>query len=131
MSFALLVLDTSFYSALTKNDPRVQKPIRDAEERALPLVVIGELQAGFHYGSQLEKNQAELQKVLAKANCGILLPTMQTSLIYGRLYADLKRRGKLIPTNDIWVAALTIEYEGTLATFDNDFSVIPKLNLAF
>ena len=35
----------------------------------------------------------------------------------------------MIPTNDIWIAALTIEYEGTLATYDKDFAAIQGIKL--
>jgi tRNA(fMet)-specific endonuclease VapC len=130
MNFELLVLDTNFYSALAKNDPRARGLIRTAREIALPLIVIGELMGGFHHGSRFEKNMSELQDVLAKPSCRILMPSIETAENYGQLYAHLKRQGKMIPTNDIWIAALTIEYEGVLATYDTDFDDIPGLQLA-
>ena len=129
MEFDLLVLDTNYYSALAKNNPRVKALIQASEEIALPHTVIGELLGGFRYGNQFDRNYSDLQKVLAKPTCRILIPTMETANMYGQLYADLKKRGKMIPTNDIWIAALTIEYEGTLATYDTDFSVIPGIKL--
>ena len=129
MYFDLLVLDTNYYSALAKNDPSVNSLIRNSEEIALPHTVIGELLGGFHYGSQFDKNYNDLKRVLAKSTCRVLMPSIETANIYGRLYADLKRRGKMIPTNDIWIAALTIEYEGTLATYDKDFSAIEGIKL--
>jgi predicted nucleic acid-binding protein len=129
MDLDLLVLDTNYYSALAKNNPRVSLLVRSSEEVALPHTVVGELLGGFYYGSQFDKNYSDLKRVLAKPTCRILMPTMETAKIYGRLYADLKRRGKMIPTNDIWIAALTIEYEGTLASYDKDFKVIPDIKL--
>ncbi|HUD06587.1 MAG TPA: type II toxin-antitoxin system VapC family toxin [Candidatus Saccharimonadales bacterium] len=130
MGFDLLVLDTNIYTALAKNDPLIVRYIRAAEEIALPHVVIGELLGGFYYGSRFEKNEADLQKVLTKPTCRVLMPSLQTAKTYGRLYAYLKKHGTMIPTNDIWIAAITIEYEGTLATYDRDFTGIPELNLA-
>lgn len=129
MDFDLLVLDTNYYSALAKNDPRVILLIRHSEEIALPHTVIGELLGGFHYGSQFDKNYKDLNRVLAKPTCRVLMPSIETANIYGRLYANLKKRGKMIPTNDIWIAALTIEYEGTLATYDKDFNAIRDIKL--
>ena len=129
MDLDLLVLDTNYYSALAKNNPRVSLLVRSSEEVALPHTVVGELLGGFYYGSQFDKNYSDLKRVLAKPTCRILMPSMETAKIYGRLYADLKRRGKMIPTNDIWIAALTIEYEGTLASYDKDFKVIPDIKL--
>jgi len=129
MDFDLLVLDTNYYSALAKNDPDVNLLIRNSEEIALPHTVIGELLGGFRYGSQFDKNYNDLKRLLAKPTCRVLMPSTETANIYGRLYADLKRRGKMIPTNDIWIAALTIEYEGTLATHDKDFSAVYGIKL--
>ncbi len=129
MDFGLLVLDTNYYSALAKKDVSVNSLIRNSEEIALPHTVIGELLGGFHYGSQFDKNYNDLKRLLAKPTCRVLMPSIETANIYGRLYADLKRRGKIIPTNDIWIAALTIEYEGTLATYDKDFAAIQDIKL--
>ncbi len=129
MDFGLLVLDTNYYSALAKKDVSVNSLIRNSEEIALPHTVIGELLGGFHYGSQFDKNYNDLKRLLAKPTCRALMPSIETANIYGRLYADLKRRGKIIPTNDIWIAALTIEYEGTLATYDKDFTAIQDIKL--
>ncbi|HVC35866.1 MAG TPA: type II toxin-antitoxin system VapC family toxin [Candidatus Dormibacteraeota bacterium] len=129
MDFDLLVLDTNYYSALAKNNPRARSLVRNSEEVALPHTVIGELLGGFYYGSQFDKNYSDLKRVLAKPSCRILMPSMETAKIYGRLYAELKKSGKMIPTNDVWIAALTIEYEGTLASFDKDFTVIPDIKL--
>lgn len=131
MRDALLVLDTNFYSAFARNETAVKKIMRGYTEIALPHTVLGELRGGFLNGRRAERNEQELRKVLTKPSSRILLPTVQTTHIYGRLYADLKRRGQMIPTNDIWIAALTIEYEGVLATYDTDFAVIGELSLAF
>ena len=129
MGFDLLVIDTNYYSALAKNDQNVNLLVRNSEEIAFPHTVIGELLGGFHYGGQFDKNYNDLKRVLAKPTCRVLMPSIETANIYGRLYADLKRRGKMIPTNDIWIAALTIEYEGTLATYDKDFFAIQGIKL--
>lgn len=129
MDFDLLVLDSDCYSALAKNDSSVTSLIRNSEEIALPHTVIGELLGGFHYGNQFHNNYNDLTRVLAKPTCRILMPSIETANIYGRLYADLKKHGKMIPTNDIWIAALTIEYEGTLATYDKHFSIVHGIKL--
>jgi tRNA(fMet)-specific endonuclease VapC len=130
ISFDLLVLDTNFYSALAKNDSQAIDLVRASREVAFPQIVIGELLGGFQYGSRFEKNLSELKKILAKPTCRVLMPTMETAQIYGRLYAELKKHGSMIPTNDIWIAALIIEYEGVLATYDTDFAAIAEVRLA-
>ncbi|MGH7196133.1 MAG: type II toxin-antitoxin system VapC family toxin [Candidatus Saccharimonadales bacterium] len=130
MHFELLVIDTNFYSAFTKRDQRAIQLLRASQEVALPLTVLGELFGGFRYGNKTENNLAELREFLARPSCRTLLPSLETAPIYGQLYAELKKHGSMIPTNDIWIAALTIEYDGVLATFDRDFAAIPQLKLA-
>lgn len=42
-------------------------------------------------------------------------------MIYGELKGQLKRQGTPIPTNDIWIAALTLQFGLTLYTRDDHF----------
>jgi len=44
-----------------------------------------------------------------------------TSDRYSRIAAQLKKQGNFIPTNDIWIAAQTIEYGAELITSDQHF----------
>ncbi len=43
----------------------------------------------------------------------------------------LSHPGKRIPTNDIWIAAHTLELNATLVTADPHFKEIPLLDLLF
>ena len=52
---------------------------------------------------------------------------MRTSKIYGEIWSDLARSGKLIPTNDIWIASLSIQYDIPLVTNDKHFANIDRL----
>ncbi len=131
MSTELLVLDTNAYSSLKRgHDERIKHIVRSSSGIALPSIVVGELIGGFHGGNRLDENIRLLERFLKQKSCAFLEVSRHTSDIYGRLYDDLKRRGCLIPTNDIWIAALTIEYEGTLASYDQDFGAIKGLPLA-
>lgn len=46
---------------------------------------------------------------------------------YAGLYAELRRKGTLIPTNDIWIAALAIQHGLALFTRDRHFDHVPRL----
>lgn len=56
-------------------------------------------------------------------------PNIITGERYGLIFAELTRQGKLIPTNDIWIAALALQHDYILATRDSDFSRIPGLKV--
>jgi tRNA(fMet)-specific endonuclease VapC len=46
---------------------------------------------------------------------------------YSRIAAVLKKQGTPIPTNDIWIAAQTMEFGAELVTMDQHFKKIPGL----
>ena len=52
-----------------------------------------------------------------------------TPAIYARLYFDLEERGKMIPINDIWIAALAIEARLPILARDEHFSRIKGLSV--
>ena len=48
---------------------------------------------------------------------------------YGFIKAKLKRKGKPIPENDIWISALALQYNLTLATRDRHFEEVDRLTI--
>jgi tRNA(fMet)-specific endonuclease VapC len=46
---------------------------------------------------------------------------------YSRIAAQLKQKGTPIPTNDIWIAAQTMEHGAELITSDQHFEKISGL----
>ena len=48
---------------------------------------------------------------------------------YSNIFLQLKKAGKPIPTNDIWIAASAMENGRPLATFDKIFTNIQGLLL--
>jgi predicted nucleic acid-binding protein len=126
MKFAI---DTSSYSALQRSDPRVDKWFRPDHQLLVPIIVIGELRAGFAYGNKQETNNILLDKFLASSYTEILHTTERTAELFAEVYAELRRIGRPINSNDIWIAALALEHDVPLLTLDNDFSNIAKLEL--
>lgn len=52
-----------------------------------------------------------------------------TALHYGEIVASLYKKGKPIPTNDVWIAALAIQNDFTLITRDKHFKEIDSLKV--
>lgn len=69
------------------------------------MIVLGELFAGFEQGKHTLKNVAELEEFLSTPVVEVLPVDRLTAEIFGKLVADLRRRGRPIPVNDIWIAA--------------------------
>ncbi len=124
-----LVLDTNAYCDWRRSG-RWGHWIHKAEQVWLPSVVIGELWHGFLEGDRLQENRIKLQALLAERCVGVLQVGAKTAQYYGEFLWYLKKNGTPLPTNDIWIAALTYEAGGTLASADRHFSHLPQLSLA-
>lgn len=121
------LLDTNAYSALMRGLPSVVGKVRKAEQVLLSTIVIGELLYGFRYGARFEKNLDLLQRFLENPYVAILPATYVTADRFSLLAAALRRKGKPIPTNDIWIAAHTLESGADLLSYDDHFSHIDGL----
>ena len=94
-------------------------------EFVLPVPVVGELRYGALNSRKAEKNLAEVARFVAR--CRILDVTVATADVYARLRLELKTKGKPIPENDLWIAALCIEHDVKLAAVDVHFDAITQL----
>jgi predicted nucleic acid-binding protein len=55
-------------------------------------------------------------------------PALRTAELFGELFASLRKRGKPIPTNDIWIAAQAIERNSSLLSSDPHFGFVEGLS---
>lgn len=94
-------------------------------EFLLPVPVVGELRYGALNSSRVEENLAEIERLVGR--CRILDVTVATADVYARLRLDLKQKGKPIPENDLWIAALCVEHEVRLAAVDSHFDAVDGL----
>ena len=124
-----IAFDTNTYRALTEANPEAIRIERAADVLILPVVVYAELLAGFEYGSRKAQNLALLERFLAQPGIELLEITRYTASFYARVYASVRARGKMIPQNDLWIAALCLEYDCPLFTLDAHFSQLEGLNV--
>lgn len=126
MKFAI---DTNIFSAFEAGDDRLRHTFGYKNEIILPLIVVGELRGGYAAGRYRSYNEDLLRRFLDRANVTTVSLTDQITTRYGEIYAHLKKVGKPIQTNDMWIAALCIEHKIPLLTLDKHFSAIPDLEL--
>ena len=124
-----LILDTSRYDDLNRGVAEAVQVIATASEIWVPLIVLGELRAGFVGGSQTALNEQLLLKFLSKPAIEVLLPDASTSEFYAYTFDSLRRSGTPIPTNDIWIAALAIQHNLPIYSRDRHFQVVPGVQL--
>lgn len=122
-----VALDTNRLTDLFQGDAELADRLGECDEVWVPLIVLAEIKAGFHGGSQRHRNELLLQKFLATPTVGILIPARETAEHYARLFVQLKRAGTPLPDNDVWIAALTLQHDLQLITRDRHFDCIPQL----
>lgn len=122
-----IALDTNAYSDFMRGEPARVQIIRTARHIQLPLMVLGELRAGFAAGNQKSTNAANLQRFLHSPRVSILLPDEQTTHYYAQLYLQLRKKGAAIPTNDLWIVALVLQHNLVLCTSDAHFQHLPQV----
>lgn len=124
-----IALDTSAYSHLRGGDGRVVELVQHAAKVCLPVIVLGELDAAFRWGSRRKDNEARLREFLEAPFVSVLEVTVDVARRHGQVLAGLRRKGTPIATNALWIAATTMNAGVHLVTFDRDFQVIDGLDV--
>ncbi len=119
-----VLLDTNAYTALFRGHKGVAARVRRAEQVLISVIVAGELLFGFRNGSRYEANRTELEDFIASPYVALLPVTLVTSDRFGRIAASLRRKGRPLPTNDIWIAAHAMESGAELISFDRHFDEV-------
>jgi tRNA(fMet)-specific endonuclease VapC len=122
-----IALDTNAYSDFMRGVPSRVHLVRTARTLHLPLIVLGELRAGFAAGNQPSANAANLQRFLNSPRVHLLPLDEQTTHHYAHLYRQLRNQGVAIPTNDLWIAALAVQHDLILCTSDAHFQHLPQV----
>ena len=122
-----IALDTNAYSDFMRGDGERVQIVRAARSIAMPIIVLGELRAGFAAGDRESANAANLQRFLASPRVSALLPDEQTTHHYAQLHLQLRNKGARIPTNDLWIAAMVVQHDLVLCSSDRHFQQLPQV----
>jgi tRNA(fMet)-specific endonuclease VapC len=117
-----MILDTNALSAAGDDDPVVAALLGRADEVAIPVIVLGE----YRHGIAQSRNRATYESWLTGllSDCIVLDITEPTSHYYAEITLELKRKGKPIPTNDLWIAALCRQHGLPLLSRDLHFDLV-------
>jgi tRNA(fMet)-specific endonuclease VapC len=87
--------------------------------------VLGE----YRYGIGQSRSRARYERWLAGvvASCRVLLVDEVTAERYAEIRGELKRAGRPIPGNDLWIAALARQHKAPLLSRDVHFDFVPGL----
>lgn len=121
------LLDTNIVVAWLNGDSSIANKVDKAAAVYIPIIVVGELYYGAMYSTQVQKNISKIKILVSRYN---VLPIDDgVTLEYGKIKALLRKRGKPLPENDIWIAAIAQQYKLTLVTRDGHFDEIDGLKI--
>jgi tRNA(fMet)-specific endonuclease VapC len=122
-----VLLDTSVVVRHFRDSNELLSKLGAFEELYLPQAALAELYAGAFRSAHPEKNLQQIRRFLDAVD--VLPHDESTPEFYGRVSAQLARAGTLIPQNDIWIAAVALQFDLPLATADRHFQNVAGLTV--
>ena len=74
-------------------------------------------------------NRRKLEAYLDNAAVEESPVTARTAELYAKVYQALRKNGRLIPQNDMWIAASALEHGADIVTKDEHFKAVPMLTV--
>lgn len=120
-----MILDTNALSAVADNEPAAVRIFSQAASIELPVIVLGE----YQFGIARSRHRSEYEKWLSELiDATRVLPIdHETSGHYAQIRGELKKAGKPIPSNDLWIAALSRQHRLPLMSQDKHFDAVQNL----
>ena len=117
-----MILDTNAVSALLAGESTIEDVLENAERHHLPVIVVGEYLFGLTGSVDRSRLNSLFRKLIGES---IILDVDQLSgEFYAQIRFELKQKGRPLPDNDIWIAALLRQHNLSLVSRDSHFDVV-------
>ena len=123
-----MILDTNALSAFIDGDRAVGQLVAHRDRVAIPVIVLGEFRYGLAGSRRHATYEAWLDEYLPDFD--VLAVSAETAVVYASVRFALKRKGRPIPANDVWIAALALQHRLPVLTRDAHFDAVPGLTRA-
>ena len=120
-----MILDTNALSAYLDRTAEAVEMVSEARELAIPVIVVGEFAFGIAQSRHREAYERSLQRMLDR--CTVLDIGIETARHYAAIRLELKSAGRPIPSNDLWIAALSRQYAIPVMSRDSHFDFVGGL----
>jgi len=120
-----VILDTNALSGAADGDPGALEIIAGAERIAVPVIVLGEYRIGIAQSRHRKEYEEWLREWVATVT--VLDVERETADHYAKIGLELKKTGRPIPSNDLWIAALCGQHSLPLLSRNRHFDVVPGL----
>ena len=123
-----VLLDTNIVIAFFAQESVVLQNMQSVEKFFIPSVVLGELYFGARKSGRSNQNLKRIDELAMKTS--ILNCDEWTAQEYGQIKDELRRKGRPIPANDIWIAAVARQHDLMLITRDGHFKQVENLPMS-
>lgn len=124
------LLDTNVVINFIKGMPTAVNNVTQFEtECCVSAVTVGELMFGAKKSQLSEFNKNQYMKFCNFV--GVIDIDSEIAQTYGDVKNNLLAKGKPIPENDMWIAAVAIARNLTLISYDKHFEEVDGLNFMF
>jgi tRNA(fMet)-specific endonuclease VapC len=117
-----LILDTNALSAVADGENSAIELVARAERLAVPVIVLGEYRLGIAQSRHRTSYESWLRQWIAAVL--VLDIDEETTHSYAAIGLELKKAGRPIPANDLWVAALCRQHSLPLLSRDRHFDLV-------
>jgi tRNA(fMet)-specific endonuclease VapC len=121
------LLDTNVVIAFFRGDPEILLRFHLARKLFVPAITLGELWYGAQHSQRVAFNTARIERFGLSSN--VLECDEVTARHYGVVKDRLRKRGRPVPENDIWIAAVAKQHDLAVATRDRHFRWIDGLEM--
>jgi tRNA(fMet)-specific endonuclease VapC len=119
------LLDTNIIIALFASEASIVSNLAQADEVFIPSIALGELHYGARKSGRSQTNLERIEEFVA--NNTIIECDANTARQYGDVKNKLRIKGRPLPENDVWIAALALQYDLILVTRDAHFQEVESL----
>jgi predicted nucleic acid-binding protein len=120
-----VILDTNAVSALLVGDPALAEVLAGDQRHHLPVIVIGEYRYGILGSNRRDRLQKLLETLIRESL--VLAIDETTAETYAHVRDELRRKGRPIPENDIWIATLARQHRQPVVSRDDHFDQVTDL----
>lgn len=120
-----MILDTNAVSALLAGSTGLRELLATERRHHLPTVVLGEYRFGLLRSNKRKQLESLLDELVRESF--VLSVDEATANAYAEVRDELRRLGRPIPENDVWIAALARQHDQPVVSRDGHFDEVPGL----
>ena len=119
------LLDTNIIIGLFAGQASIINNLQQSDEIFIPSIALGELHYGAWKSGRVQQNLERIEELVVDVT--IFDCDSATARQYGDVKNRLRLKGRPLPENDIWIAALALQHDLVLVTRDAHFQHVEGL----